>query len=371
MTGQFPARQCIHQHFAGAAQNKKRGMPDWMDPAGPSIARMMQRAGYKTGHFGKWHLGKGPIESDYGYDSFATFNGSGTTDIPKEGLSSVTHAEKFIRKMKDETFFVNLWLHETHLAHFPQPHYMEQFKDLDEQKQVYASVIAEGDEGVGRILKLLKELGIDKKTLVVFSSDNGPEVTRPVSAKIHTKGKKGLGGYYSVGESGGLKGEKRSLFSGGIRVPFIVRWPGVAPAGITDTSSVLTAVDLLPTFLAAAGSALPDGFNADGENVLDAFKGTPISRKKAIFWEWKGGVPYQDAWPSLGIRDGKWKMLFNSQLHKIELYDISNDWAETKDLSEQQPEIVKNLQKKIIDWKKSLPKKPLKHCVLSNTNQQK
>jgi hypothetical protein len=78
MTGQFPARQCIHQHFAATKSNEKRGMPDWMDPQGPSLARMLKEAGYKTGHFGKWHLGNAtdsPTEDLYGYDAFATFNG--------------------------------------------------------------------------------------------------------------------------------------------------------------------------------------------------------------------------------------------------------------------------------------------------------
>jgi len=289
-------------------------MPDWLDPQAPMLPRMLKEAGYKTGHFGKWHLGSvadSPSEDAYGYDRFATFNGSGKNEIKKSGLASVDHAVKFIREFKDETFFVNLWLHEAHLAHFPLEKYLQQFKDLDEQNRVYASIIAEADEGVGRIFALLKELGIDDNTLVVFSSDNGPEVTRGANQKIHRKGEEGLGGYYSVGETGGLKGRKRSLFAGGIRVPFIVRWPGVVPPGRTDSTSILTAVDLLPTFLEVAGVALPDDFLPDGQSEFSAFKGEPLKRTKPIFWEWKGGDRHDYTWPTLGIRDGRWKLLVN------------------------------------------------------------
>lgn len=362
MTGHFPARYNIHQHFAGIQQNKRRGMPDWLDAGAPLLPRMLQNAGYTTGHFGKWHLGAGngvPIESEYGYDAFATFNGSKQNDIPKDALASVDHAEKFIRANHDKPFFVNLWLHETHLPHYPLAQYLAQFKDLDEQKRVYASVIAEGDAGVGRILSLLKELGLDDNTLVVFSSDNGPEAERGEEAKVHHQGEVGLGGYYSVGESGGLKGQKRSLYAGGVRVPFIVRWPGVVPAGRVDRESTMTAVDLLPTFLDAAGVPLPEDFTPDGQSALAAFKGDAFARSKPIFWEWRGGLSKDYTWPTQGIRDGRWKLLRNVDLKKIELYDLENDWAEKSDVAAQNPAIVKALNAKIDDWKKTLPAKPL------------
>ena len=241
---------------------------------------------------------------------------------------------------------------------------MEKYKNLDEQKQVYASVIAEGDLGVGRILKLLKELEIDDNTMVIFSSDNGPEVERGPEHKFHDKeDKEGLGGYYSVGESGGLKGEKRSLFAGGIRVPFIVRWPAMVPAGQTDRSSVVTAVDLLPTFLEVAGIEPPEGYLLDGESMLKAFKGIPSSRQKPIYWEWRGGVKNEDTWPALGIRKGKWKLLYNPDLKKVELYDIQTDWLEKTDLSEEYPEIVMSLKQDLMTWKSSLPTEPRVHCV--------
>ncbi|MDF7799350.1 sulfatase-like hydrolase/transferase [Pontiellaceae bacterium B1224] len=357
MTGQFPARQCIHQHFQGVKAHIKRGMPDWLDPQAPMLPRMMQEAGYVTGHFGKWHLGSSadsPVEDAYGYDAFATFNGSGKNEIPKGGSVSVDRAEEFILEHQDQPFFVNLWLHEAHTPHLPQERFMEQFKDLGEAEQVYASIIAEGDEAVGRILKLLQELDLDEKTLVVFSTDNGPE--HSTDDKGH-KGQ-GLGKFYSVGETGGLKGEKRSLFSGGIRVPFVVRWPGVVPAGQTDTTSVVTAVDLLPTFLEAAGIALPEEYAPDGQSVFAAFKGEEFTRTKPIFWEWRGGDQQEYTWPSLGIRDGKWKLLVNPETQKMELYDLESDWAEKTDVSAKYPEVVQQLSEQLTIWKQSLPTEP-------------
>lgn len=364
MTGQFPARNSVHQHFASFEKHRDWGMPDWLDPTVPLLPKLMQKVGYTTGHFGKWHLGKAsdaPTEDVYGYHSFATFNGSGTNRIKPNGLASVDHAEVFIKENKDKPFFINLWLHETHLAHFPTDVYMEKFKDLDEQKRVYASVAAEGDEGVGRILKLLKKLKLDDNTLVVFSSDNGPENTRGVEHKKHNG--KNYGGYYSVGETAGLKGQKRSLYAGGTRVPFIVRWPGVTPQGLKDSTSVITAVDLLPTFLDIAGVKMPADFQPDGENVVAAFKGIQIEREKPIFWEWKGGMSNDYTWPSMGVRDGDWKLVTNKELNKTELYNIKKDWAEKNDVSAENPEVVKELEGKLDVWKATLPLHPKKSCI--------
>jgi len=323
---------------------------------------MLQKAGYKTGHFGKWHLGRGAKETLYGYDDFATFNGSKLNEIKKDGLASVDHAVEFIKANKEKPFFVNLWLHEAHLAHFPQERYLQKFKDLNEQQKVYASVIAEGDEGVGRVLDLLKELNIDQNTLVIFTSDNGPEWTRGIKDKIHHKGQPGLGGYYSVGETGGLKGQKRSLFAGGVRVPFIARWPETVPSGVIDKTSVITAVDLLPTFMHLAGAALPADYEPDGENIASAIKGEPLVRSKPIFWQWKGGDSHEFTWPSLGVRDGRWKLVANNETGKRELFDMNQDWAESTDVSNENPEVVSKLNQQLQSWEKSLPTQPNPRC---------
>ncbi|WP_083191568.1 sulfatase family protein [Formosa haliotis] len=369
MTGQFPARQSIHQHFQGWKAHVQRGMPDWMDPSDMSLPREFQKAGYVTGHFGKWHLGwsakDAPTENEYGYDEYATFNGSKTIDIPKAGSIGVDYAEDFIKRHKDQPFFINLWLHEAHTAHYPQERFMNQFGELDEQKQVYASIIAEGDEAVGRITKLLKALGLEENTLVVFSTDNGPEWEGGEDEKQHKGDPVGLGKYYSVGETGGLKGQKRSLFAGGIRVPFVAKWPNVIPKGVKDDNSVVTAVDLLPTFLEAANIPMPEDYKPDGESMMRALTGKRFTRSKPIFWEWKGGTSKAYTWPTLGVRDGDWKLVVDVTGNKYELFNLKNDWKEDHDLAKSNPKKAQELLEEIKEWKATLPTEPRASCLSS------
>jgi N-acetylgalactosamine-6-sulfatase len=367
MTGQFPARHCVGRHFATVKHHQRNGMPDWLDPDAPMLPKMLKESGYATGHFGKWHLTNrdvddAPMPTEYGYDEYGAFNLPG---VQIKTAETCPRTVDFINRHKDKPFFINVWLHETHLPHYPQEKYMKQFAHLDEQKQVYAAVVAEADAGVGSILSALKKHGIDDNTLVIFSSDNGPEWTSGPSRKQHGDAATGpgLGGYYSVGTTAGLKGRKRSLFSGGVRVPFIVRWPGVVPAGKVDNKSVMTAVDLLPTFMEVAGGKLPPSYKPDGESVLGALKGQQFKRTKTIYWEWTGFRTKEDFWPHFGIRDGKWKLLVNQKLKRTELYDIEADWAEKKNLAEDYPEVVEKLKGQVLQWKKTLPTKPPKNCL--------
>jgi N-acetylgalactosamine-6-sulfatase len=369
VTGQYPARQSVHQHFSTTEHHIKAGMPDWLNPKAPYVARMLKEAGYATAHFGKWHLSNegisdGPIPTEYGYDEFGAFNvPNSVPQMPT--TSSCPRAADFIKRHKDEPFFINLWIHEVHTPHYPLEKYLKQFDTLDEQKQVYAAVIAEGDAGVGLILDTLKEQGLDENTIVIFSSDNGPEWTSTKKQTDDAATGPGLGSFYSVGETGGLKGQKRSLYAGGIRVPFLVRWPGVVPAGKTDRDSVLTAVDMVPTFMELAGKDLPEGYEPDGVSIVSAIKGEEFERTKAIFWEWRPAKKSQSFWPYFGVRDGKWKLLYNPMLKKGELYNIEEDWAEKTDVSSQYPEVVTALTQEILEWKKTLPTKPSPDCISS------
>jgi N-acetylgalactosamine-6-sulfatase len=369
MTGQYPARWSVHQHFAHPSQNRPRGMPDWLDPRAPTLPRFLRAAGYRTGHFGKWHLTNrqtpgAPRPEAYGIDEWAVFNGGAGWPAAKVG-DTAENAAAFIAKHRDQPFFLNVWLHETHTPHAPSPEAMAQWAHLDAQRRVYAAVVTDGDRAVGRILEALREAGVDGNTLVLFSSDNGPENTGATQRPAYTEGDSGVTGYdtyYSVGETGGLRGRKRSLFEGGVRVPFLVRWPGRAPAGRRDDATVFTAVDLLPTLCAAAGVTLPADYAGDGENLLPALEGRPMARTRPVFWEWRGNQTEPDWWPRLAVRDGEWKLLLTADARRVSLHRLPEDRAEARDVAAENPAVVARLSRLALDWRASLPSTPPADC---------
>ncbi|MGV3486012.1 MAG: sulfatase-like hydrolase/transferase [Planctomycetaceae bacterium] len=370
MTGQYPARQCIHQHFASPEQNHQRNMPDWLDPAAPSLPRLLKQAGYRTAHFGKWHLTNrethgAPTPDAYGYDEAKVFNGGAewpAADVHETAENTVA----FISANQTRPFFINVWLHESHTPHVPKPESMERWRHLDEQQQVYAAVITDGDRAVGRILDALEAADLEQNTLVMFSSDNGPESTarnkKPAAQDAHV-GIAGFDTYFSVGQTGGLRGRKRSLFEGGVRTPFIVRWPGHAPAGVTNRTTVFTAVDLLPTLCAAAGVALPQDYQGDGENLLAALQGQAVKRSQPIFWQWNGRSAEPDWWPRLAVREGEWKLFLTADAKRAELYHVVDDRGEATDIADHHPDIVARLTELAVSWKATLPDKPNPACI--------
>jgi arylsulfatase A-like enzyme len=370
ITGHYPARYSVHQHFAAPAENHKRGMPDWLDPTAPSLPRFLRQGGYRTAHFGKWHLTNAETEGApkpdaYGYDESAVFNGG--AGWPIAGLhDAAKDAAAFIKSDRDKPFFINVWLHESHTPHVPTTESMEKWKHLDAQKQVYAAVITDGDNAVGTILDALKSEGLEDNTIVMFSSDNGPEHTAAKDSQQKTDSDaqvKGYGTYYSVGQTGGMRGRKRSLFEGGVRVPFIVRWPGHTPAGMKNDTTAFTAVDLLPTVCNAAGVTLPDDYRGDGENLIAAFNGEPIRRSRPVFWQWLGLAAEPDYWPRLAVRDGDWKLVMTEDAKRVELHRLTDDRAQAIDVSKENQEIVARMSKMALDWRATLPKSPNPECV--------
>ncbi len=374
MTGHFPARYAIHQHFASHEQNAARGMPDWLDPKAPMLPRILKQAGYRTGHFGKWHLTNldaipaAPSPQAYGYDESLLWNGPcpcavGDITEPSEHpdefaafgtTAAVSRAIEFIKSSRLQPFFINLWIHETHLPIGATPEDRKPYAGIPEPQQTYFSAVTRADRQVGRVLAALEQLGLDRQTLVIFSSDNGPEVpSRNPTA----------GSYYSVGSTGGMKGRKRSLLMGGVCTPFLVRWPGTVPAGAIDRTTPLSGVDLLPTFCAVAGCALPQGYRPDGENILPALMGTKHDRKKPIFWEWRGNHS-GDNWPVYGIREGAFGLVANEDGTHAELYDLLADRNQTTDIAAKRTEQVRNMLQKIREWKRTLPVQPPPECVM-------
>jgi len=368
LTGHFPARHRIHGHLATHEQNAARGMPDWLDPAAHTITRLLQKAGYATAHFGKWHLGGGdraPDPGAYGIGTHRTLNSNGPTWTARDEYFRarstalfVDETLRFIKANRDKPFYVNLWTLIPHATLHPTDEQMKPYARFAPDRrlpykgaaQIYYATVSNLDAEIGRLLKGLDDLGVAENTIVLFSSDNGPE-------DIHIRNASHSG----IGSPGPFRGRKRSLYEGGVRMPFIVRWPGRVPAGRVDTTSVLTAVDFLPTLCALAGVALPEGYVPDGEDVSDILLGKSRPRRKPIFWEWRFGIAGHlvNHSPMLAVRDGDWKLLMNPDRSRIELYDIPRDPTELLNLADRRPEVVARLAEKLLAWQKTLPKGPI------------
>jgi len=372
MTGHFPARYAIDGHFAWVPSNAKRGMPDWLDPAAPSLPRMLQDAGYATAHYGKWHLANNmipdsPLPEEYGYDDYGAFNCAGE-QMP--WYEDAERAVAFIEKSTAENrpFFINLWLHEPHTPFHTIPRYEWRFRHLENREdQIYASVLSHADDRVGLVLDALDRLGQADNTLVIFSSDNGPaRAAGKTELELMYDTATGAGWNVAAakGITGGRRGYKASLFDGGIGVPFLARWPGRIPAGEVDEVSLISAVDLLPTFCALAGAPMPEGYRPDGVSIVAVLTGQlrMPNREKALFWKaqspWPPRENRPDHWISWAVLHGRWKLVANRDLDHVELYDIGLDIGEEEDLADARPEVTQRLMALLLDWRKELPEEP-------------
>lgn len=371
VTGHFPARYNIDGHFAWVPNNEKRNMPDWLALDAPFLPRFLQDAGYATAHFGKWHLSNNmipdsPVPGAYGYDVYGAFNCSGEQMPVHEDAD---HAIAFIEKSQQEgkPFFINLWMHEPHTPFHTVPKYRWRFQNLEEADAIYASVLSHADDRIGEVLDALDRLGLAENTLVVFSSDNGPAraaTPREPELMYDSATGPGFGIGAAKGITGGRKGYKASLFEGGIGVPFIVRWPGKVPAGKVDDVSLVSAVDLLPTFCEVAGAGLPSGYKPDGVSQVETLMGKQAPKRgKPLYWKmnhpWPAHKNQPDHWVSYAVVDQQWKLVANKDLTYVELYDLGSDPYEKSDLAKKNPEVVSQLIEKLQQWQKTLPEKPV------------
>lgn len=365
MTGHFPSRYLIDGHFAWVDSNEKRRMPDWLDTEAPSLPRMLQGAGYRTAHYGKWHLSNemipdSPSVMEYGYDDYGAFNCSGEQmPYDKDVVRSIAFIEDAVTEEKP--FFINLWLHEPHTPFHVLPKYRQMFPHLtNDGENIYAATLAYADERVGQLLDFLDENDLAKDTLVIFSSDNGParsrtEIAIPKMTYDPATGM-GFGIGAAKGTTGGRKGYKASLHEGGINVPFLVRWPGKVEAGAVDDQSFITAVDLLPTFCSLANAELPEGYVPDGLDYSNVLLGKPApSREKPIFSRYKAGAPGSEHWASLTAVSGGYKYLANPERERVELYNLVEDPLEKTDIAADKPEILSRIEAEVQAWLASLP----------------
>lgn len=370
MTGHFPARYNIDGHFAWVPSNKKRNMPDWLSPTAPLLPRFLQESGYATAHFGKWHLSNNmvpdsPLPSEYGYDQYGAFNCAGEQmPVHEDARNTIAFIEKSQRDRKP--FFVNLWLHEPHTPFHTVPKYRWRFRDLEEPDNIYASVLSHADDRIGDVLDALDRLQLTENTLVIFSSDNGPaRAARPTELALMHDTATGAG--YGIGAARGItagrKGYKGALFEGGIGVPFIARWPGKIAAGEVDDTSLISAVDLLPTFCEIAGVKLPQSYRPDGVSQVSVLMGTEsTTRAHPLFWKMSSAWPIQAArphhWVSWAVVEQNWKLIANRDFSYYEVYDIASDPYEKRDLKDRETDAARRLLARLSEWKATLPANP-------------
>lgn len=366
MTGQYPARYGIHTALnSNSEENVKQGMNNYLDNNTTLITRLFQQNGYKTGHFGKWHLGgtkDAPLPSDYGIDEYLVTNSpAAKLKGPRHQSSEliIDAAISFIEKNKNENFYVNVWSLVPHAILAPTDEQMKPYEYLGpagEAKgifrsaaEIYYGSVTDLDKHIGRLINKVEELGLSEKTIIIFSSDNGPE-------DIHIPNSS----HSAIGSPGPFRGRKRSLYEGGIRVPFIVNWGNNIPKGFINDVSILGTVDLLPSLCNLAGITLPAKYKGDGEDMSQVLKGKTNQRTNPIMWEWRfsqTGYTFNKS-PRLALRDGKWKFLMNPDGSRIELYDFEKDsqCMEMDNVADQHEELVKKYSAILKEFEKSLPK---------------
>jgi arylsulfatase A-like enzyme len=370
ITGQFPTRWKITSYLQTKAGNRECGMADYLDPKAPSLPRMLKHAGYATAHIGKWHLGGGrdvtdaPKFTEYGYDlGLGTYEspepaaalGLKTTpwgpqdklepqQIPRHERSNwmVDQTLDFLKKHSGTPCFVNLWLDDTHTPFVPSEAQIKAVKVAGEgePKTKYKAVMTDLDIQVGRLFEGLK----GTNTLVLFLGDNGASPP------------------FERARNGGLRGQKLSLYEGGIRVPLVAWWPGKTKAGVVNEKTVVSGIDFVPTLAKVCGAKLPKDYASDGEDMTAAILGESPARSKPLFWEYgRNATSFaypkdeKQRSPNLAVRDGDWKLLVNADGTGAELYDLSKDIGETKNVATEQPDVAKRLVDQVLAWRKSVP----------------
>lgn len=372
ITGHYPSRHGIHAHLSYLNSNRRRHMPNFLDPSAPSLPRALQSSGYRTAMIGKWHLGGGsgrkfrgqavndpnaPPVADYGFDHVRTTFGNSPTwrnaephlephdiypyeDRGWQRWSSRAVADETIQFLEDharnhqrEPFYVNVWFKDVHTPFNPTAEMLQTFEALPEPSRTHYAMVHFMDTQIGRVLSTLDQLGFREQTLVIFSSDNGAA--------------KGRGG-----SNGPLRKWKWYLYEGGIRVPLIVRWPGRVVPGRTDEDSVLNIVDFLPTFCRLAAASMPEGYNPDGLDITEALEGRSFQREQPLFWHHPTSP---EGGPTLAVRDGDWKLLMKPDGNRPELYDLTVDPAEQQNLVRRDPDLAERMKKSLLTWYRTLP----------------
>lgn len=331
-----------------------------------ALPKLLKEYGYTTCHVGKWHLNghfnkpTQPQPNDHGYDWWlATQNNAAPSHenptnfvrngqpVGKlEGYSApliVDEATAWLKQHRDKSkpFLLSVWTHEPHYPIKASPEFKAKYPNLtDDVEREHHANVTQLDHAFGKLMRTLDELKLTDNTVVIFTSDNGPE-----GDGVKSPGR---------GSTGGLRGRKRAVYEGGIRVPGIVRWPGETQPGTTSDVPVIGS-DIFVTAVDIAGAKLPTDRILDGGNFSAAIKGREVERPRPLYWRYA---------QKTAMRIGDWKILADQQLTEFELYNLKTDPQEKTELSAAQPSKLDEMKTALVklnteieaeglDWKKS------------------
>jgi arylsulfatase A len=351
LTGRTPHRNGVYTWIAAGSEVHLRASEI-------TAPKLLKEKGYATCHVGKWHLnGKfndpaQPQPNDHGYEHWmATQNNAAPSHKdPKNfvkdgkpvgaltGYSSVLVVDEAIRWLnegrdKTKPFFLAVWTHEPHLPIESDPQFQKPYEKIaDADTRQHHGNVTQLDHAFGNLMKALDAQRLTDSTFVFFTSDNGPE----------GEGTKGR----TRGSTGGLRGRKRAMYEGGIRVPGLVRWPGhIKPGSVIDTPVIGS--DLFPTAVALGDCELPADRVIDGVNIVPLLEGKTnrVDRAQPLFWR----LNMAPAPMRMALREGDWKILASDDLDAFELYNLKNDAKESTDLKDKETERFAAMKKKLID----------------------
>ena len=375
-SGQYPARVGVIDFIPGhwrpfeeviVPKNRTQYLPGEIE----TIAETLKKVGYKSGYFGKWHLGYSleTVPEGQGYDKVHVYSGGGFYNskfkpIPEkeyEGRLSEILTDMsvdFMEENQNDPFFLFLAHYDVHVQLDGDKYLIDKYlkkerKDEYPGNAVYAAMIEHVDKSVGRIVKKLDELGLDENTIVIFYSDNGGLIGR--FDKIPLLDNRSLSVYknsplkYIASSNAPLRAEKGTVYEGGIREPLIIKWPGKIKTG-TVSEALITSVDFYPTLLELAGVEPPRQI-LDGKSILPELLENKYDSERDIYWHYP---VYHHAQPMGAIRKGNWKLVENFVTGEMNLYNLEADISEAMDLSELYPGKTDELLQLLKLWQKDV-----------------
>ena len=346
MSGQYPAHVGVIDFITGHWRPyEKLRVPtnrtQYLPLEVVTLAESLQAAGYTTGHIGKWHLGgKQHSPEKQGFDHASQ---GGPNQKDKRVTTYTEQALSFIEQNRDKPFFLHLSHNTVHIRLEAPQDLVEKYQNKPKpptgvNNPIYAAMVEHLDTSVGRILSKLDDLGLADDTIVVFFSDNGG------LRQIYT------GNGPIVASNAPLRDEKGTVYEGGIRVPLIVRWPGVVEPA-SECYVPVTSVDFYPTFLEITGGRKPAGQPLDGRSLMPLLRQRGRFKDRAIYWHYP---VYHHSTPAGAIREGDWKLIEFFTDGKLELYNLKDDIGEQKNLTALFPRRTATLRRKLAAWRKSV-----------------